>query len=210
MMGCLAHAGQGCLFPTRRLVEDSVYDAIAKRVLRIVSSISVGDPFTPGVVSGPLIRRAAAERILERIEDAKASRDGKLLSCGERIGGELAQGYFIKPTVFGDVDNKSRLAQEELFGPVLSMIRFTDEEDAIHKANDTAYGLAGYVHTTNLARAHRLASRLEAGYIGVNAFPPMSVQAPFGDYKQSATGREGGRPGIDEYLRVKNVYMALG
>jgi len=209
MMGCLAHAGQGCLFPTRLLVEDSIYDAMAEKVLAIVRATPVGDPFTPGVVSGPVISEAAADRIMGRIEDARTGGDGKLLTGGERMGGELADGFFIKPTVFGEVDNRSRLAQEEVFGPVLSMIRFKDEEDAIEKANDTAYGLAGYVHTTNLARAHRVAGRLEAGYIGVNAFPPMPVQAPFGGYKQSGSGREGGRPGIEEYLRLKNVYMAL-
>ena len=208
-MGCLVHAGQGCLFPTRLLVEDSVYDALAEKVLGMVRSVPTGDPFTPGVVGGPVISQGALDRIMARIDEARTSGDGKLLHGGERMGGELADGYFIKPTVFGDVDNDSRLAQEEVFGPVLSMIRFKDEEDAVHKANDTVYGLAGYVHTTNLARAHRVASQLEAGYVGVNAFPPMPVQAPFGGYKQSGSGREGGKPGIEEYLRLKNVYMAL-
>ncbi len=208
-MGCLVHAGQGCLFPTRLLVEDSIYDSFAERILQIVEATPVGDPFTPGVQGGPVISEAAADRIIGRIEDAKANGDGKLLTGGERLGGDLKDGFFIKPTVFGEVDNKSNLAQQEVFGPVLSIIRFKDEDDAIQKANDTAYGLAGYVHTRDLARAHRVAGALEAGYIGVNAFPPLPVQAPFGGYKQSGSGREGGRPGIEEFLRLKNVYMAL-
>lgn len=208
-MGCLAHAGQGCLFPTRLLVEESIYDTMVERVLALVSMIPTGDPFSPGVIGGPVISQGAVDRIMGRIEDAVAKGDGTLLTGGKRKGGDLADGYFIEPTVFGDVDNKSRLAQEEVFGPVLSIIRFKDEDDAIEKANDTSYGLAGYVHTRDLARAHRVASRLEAGFIGVNAFPPMPVQVPFGGYKQSGSGREGGKVGIEEYLRLKNVYMAL-
>ena len=131
------------------------------------------------------------------------------MAGGSRIGGDLADGYFLQPTVFGDVDTKSPLAQEEIFGPVLSIIRFSDEADAIENANDTSYGLAGYVHTRDFSRAHRVAAALDAGYIGINGFPPLPVQAPFGGYKQSGSGREGGREGILEFLRLKNVYAYL-
>lgn len=209
MMGCVVHAGQGCLFPTRLLVQDSVYDAVVERVLANVAKARIGNPFTPGVASGPLINEAALARVLGAIEQAKSEGSGRLLHGGHRLGGDLADGYFLAPTIFGDVDNGSALAKKEIFGPVLSIIRFTDEDDAVAKANDTDYGLAGYVHTGNLDRAHRVASRLEAGYIGINGFPPMPVQAAFGGYKQSGFGREGGRLGIEEFMRVKNVYVSF-
>ena len=208
-MGCLVHAGQGCLFPTRLLVEDSAYESLVERVMAHVAQARVGNPFEAGVTSGPVINQAAVDRITGYIDRARSERHGQLLTGGERLGGDLASGYFLAPTVFGDVDNKSPLAQEEIFGPVLSIIRFSDEADAVAKANDTNYGLAGYVHTRDFARAHRVAAALEAGYIGINGFPPMPVQAPFGGYKQSGSGREGGREGILEFLRLKNIYAYL-
>lgn len=208
-MGCVQNAGQGCLFPTRLLVEDTVYDQVVEKVLAYIHRVKIGLPFTPGVVMGPVISEAACNRIMGVIDVARREQHGRLLCGGERLGGELAGGYFIAPTVFGEVDNRSPLAQQEVFGPVLSILRFKNEDEAIALANDTAYGLAGYVHTRDVTRAHRVASRLEAGYIGINAFPPMPVNAPFGGYKQSGYGREGGRSGIDEYLRLKNVYLAM-
>ncbi|WP_016744854.1 aldehyde dehydrogenase family protein, partial [Rhizorhabdus wittichii] len=208
-MGCIMHAGQGCLFPTRLLVEDSIYDRFVEKVLAIVAKARIGNPFTPGVSSGPVISEAAVDRISSVIAKARGEGHGRLLTGGNRIGGELKDGYFLEPTVFGDVDNGSPLAQEEVFGPVLSIIRFSSEADAIAKANDTSYGLAGYVHTRDLGLAHRVVGALEAGYIGVNGFPPMPVQAPFGGFKQSGAGREGGKVGAEEFLRIKNVYMTL-
>jgi len=207
-MSTVANAGQGCLFPTRLLVQEDVYDAVAERVVGYLSQVKQGDPFDPATMIGPVINETALRRISGYINEAKTS-GAKLLIGGERAGGDLAGGYFIQPTVFGDVDNKSRIAQEEVFGPVLSMIRFKTEEEAVALANDTDYGLAGYVHTNDLRRAHRVAGGLEAGYIGVNAFPPMPVQAPFGGWKQSGSGREGGRAGIEEFLQVKNVYVSM-
>jgi aldehyde dehydrogenase (NAD+) len=209
-MGCLTHAGQGCMLPTRLLVQDDVYDEVVERVLAQVKRAKIGNPFSPGVDYGPVINEAAMERILAVIERARAGGEGKLLTGGHRLLADgMDRGCFIAPTVFGDVDNASPLAREEIFGPVLSIIRFGSEEEALRLANDNAQGLAGYVHTRDLACAHRVAARLEAGYIGVNAFPPLPPQAPFGGYKQSGSGREGGRAGIEEFLRYKNVYMDL-
>lgn len=207
--GCLTHAGQGCMLPTRLLVANEVYDEVVERILAKVRAAKIGDPFAPGTSYGPMITEAALDRVRTVITDARQRGDGTLLCGGERLGGDLASGFFLSPAVFGDVDNRSPLAQEEVFGPVLAIVRFGSETEAIAMANDTAYGLAGYVHTRDLDRAHRVASRLEAGYIGVNAFPPLPAQAPFGGFKQSGFGREGGRHGIEEFLRFKNIYVEL-
>lgn len=208
--GCLTHAGQGCLLPTRLLVQDSVYDQVVERVLGHVTAARVGNPFTPGVAYGPVINEAALQRIAASVGRASDEGDGRLLTGGSRLGGELSAGYYFAPTVFGDVDNDSPLAQQEMFGPVLSIIRFSDEADALAKANRSEMGLAAYVHTNDVNRAHRVAGQLEAGYIGINGLPPLPAQIPFGGYKQSGYGREGGRAGIEEFLRLKNVYMQLG
>ncbi len=209
VMGTIMSAGQGCLYPTRLLVQDSVYDEVIDRVRAVAESPTIGDPLDFDTTMGPVIGEAACARILGYIEAAKSTRTGRLLTGGTKMGGDLADGYFIEPTVFVDVDNASPIAQEEVFGPVLSVIRFHDEEEAIRLANDTRFGLAAYVHTRDLVRAHRVVDDLEAGYIGVNAFPPMPATAPFGGTKLSGFGIEGGRAGIEEYVHQKNVYIPL-
>jgi acyl-CoA reductase-like NAD-dependent aldehyde dehydrogenase len=207
--GIVPTSGQGCVLPTRLLVEDGVYDAVEERVVALTEALVVGRPFDDGVQMGPVIDAANCARILEIIEAARTGGAGRLLTGGDRLGGDLAPGYFIRPTVFGDVDNTSDLAQHEVFGPVLALVRFHDEDEAVALANGTAYGLGGIVFTNDLRRAHRVAARLDAGSIGVNAFPPMPPSAPFGGVKESGFGREGGRAGIDEFLRLKNVYVSL-
>ncbi|MCY4424815.1 MAG: aldehyde dehydrogenase family protein, partial [Acidimicrobiaceae bacterium] len=143
------------------------------------------------------------------VEAAAARGDGRLLTGGRRLGGDLAEGFFVEPTVFGDVDNSSPIAQQEIFGPVLSLVRFGDEDEALRIANDSPYGLGGLVFTRDIARAHRMAGRLEAGSVGINAFAPMPPSVPFGGVKQSGFGREGGLAGVEEFLRPKNVYVDL-
>jgi aldehyde dehydrogenase (NAD+) len=202
-------SGQGCVLPTRLLVHDAVYDEVASTVTQMATALKIGRPFDDGVQMGPVIDATNCERILAVIESATSNRSGTLLSGGERVGGELASGYFVAPTVFGDVDNASELAQHEIFGPVLSIVRFSDEEEAVSLANGTDYGLGGMVFTRDIDRAHRLARRLTAGYVGINAFPPMPPNAPFGGVKQSGYGREGGRDGLMEFLQIKNVYVGL-
>jgi aldehyde dehydrogenase (NAD+) len=202
-------SGQGCVLPTRLLVEDAVYDEVEARVVALTEALVVGRPFDDGVQMGPVIDETNCTRILDVIDRARTARAGQLLTGGERLGGPLASGYFVAPTVFGDVDNGTELAQHEIFGPVLSLIRFRHEDEAVELANGTAYGLGGIVFTNDLRRAHRVAARLEAGYVGVNGFPPMPPGAPFGGVKQSGFGREGGRAGLDEFLRPKNVYVQL-
>ena len=144
------------------------------------------------------------------IQRAGSDRSGSLLTGGQRARGALADGYFVEPTVFGDVDNASALAQNEIFGPVLSVIRFHGEAQAIALANATQYGLAAYLHTNDLRRAHRVAAALEAGSVYVNGFTGVPVGTPFGGVKQSGFGRMGGRYGLEDFLRPKNVYIPLG
>ena len=205
---CMGMSGQGCLVGSRLLVQESVYDQVVAMVQGIVGSMQVGDPFAEGTYMGPVINAQACERILGVIEAAKSG-GSKLLTGGERLGGELADGYFIQPTVFSDVDNSSDLAQNEVFGPVLAVIRFRDEEEAISLANATRYGLAAYVHTNDLKRAHRTAAALQAGSVWVNG-SGVKTSAPFGGVKQSGFGRMGGRFGLEDFLRPKNVYIPLG
>jgi aldehyde dehydrogenase (NAD+) len=158
---------------------------------------------------GPVINLTALERILDVVDRAGSEGAGELLAGGKRLGGPLSDGYFVAPTVFGSVDNASSLAQDEIFGPVLSLIRFGSDEEAVALANGTRYGLGAFVFTRDLSRAHRVADRLEAGWIGVNGFPPMPANAPFGGVKRSGFGREGGAAGLEEFLRPKNVFVRL-
>jgi acyl-CoA reductase-like NAD-dependent aldehyde dehydrogenase len=205
MLGTVLLSGQGCALPTRLYVQDDVYDDVVARVVAQVEAVSVGDPLDPSVLMGPVVSERACTRILGVIRRAVAEGSGTLLTGGNRLDGALADGYFIAPTVFGDVDHGSSLAREEIFGPVLSVMRFRDEEEVVAKANDSPFGLSAYLHTRDSARAQRVARRLEVGTVIVNAFPAMSPGAPFGGVKQSGFGREGGRAGIEEFVRRKNV-----
>jgi aldehyde dehydrogenase (NAD+) len=207
MMSVGVLSGQGCAFPTRMLVQQSVYEDVVARVAMVAKSIPVGDPWDPAVLAGPVVNEAALERILGMIE--RAEKDGaRLVTGGSRIGGELAGGYFIEPTVFADVDPDSELAQNEVFGPVLAMTPFADDEEAIHIANNTRYGLSGYIQTQNLSRALRVAEELVTGEVLINGAANLRVQRPFGGVGISGLGKEGGRLGVEEFLRVKSVGIA--
>jgi len=208
-LGVQLLSGQGCALPTRLYVQDEVYDEVVARLVPITEAFRVGDPLDPETQMGPVITEAAAERIIGMIGRATAGGGAKLLTGGTRLGGALAGGYFLAPTVLGDVDHFSEIAQEEVFGPVLSVLRFKDEAEVVTKANDSRYGLAAYIHTRDIGRAHRVAHAIDAGYISVNGFSGMSPTAPFGGYKQSGFGREGGRAGLEEWLRPKNIFVAL-
>jgi aldehyde dehydrogenase (NAD+) len=209
LLGVAQNSGQGCFLPTRLLVDRPLYNAVLDRVVEVVSAVRMGDPFDPATVMGPVVSEAACSRILSVIEDAAAAKTGRLCSGGHRAGGELAGGFFVEPTVFADADPTSPLVQEEVFGPVLAVLPFDDEEEAIALANGTRYGLAGYVWTNDLRRAHRVADALQAGYVSVNGMAPLPPAAPFGGWKASGHGTEGGRTGVEEFLRPKNVFVSL-
>ncbi|OBI21186.1 aldehyde dehydrogenase [Mycobacterium sp. E2497] len=207
MMSVGLMSGQGCALPTRMIVARSLYDDVIARVSAMASVIKVGDPFQPDTMAGPIVNAAALERITGMIERAK--QDGaRLVTGGERIGGDLADGYFLQPTVFADVDPLSELAQREVFGPVLSIIPFDNEDEAIDIANSTPYGLSGYVFTNDLKRAHRVAEALETGEVLINGAMNLAVHRPFGGFGISGMGKEGGRQGLDEFLRTKSVSIA--
>ncbi|MBL7496649.1 aldehyde dehydrogenase [Frankia sp. CNm7] len=203
------NAGQGCTLPTRLMVHESVYDEVVEGLLGHVAKVVVGDPFDPATTMGPVINGAAVNRILGMVDRAATSGAGKVLTGGGRVGGELAGGFFVEPTVLGDVDPTSQIAQEEVFGPVLCVIRFGSEEEAVRIANSTGFGLAAYAQTNDMARAHRLVQALEAGSVHINGSGPgpISPAHPFGGIKQSGYGRQGGLEGIREFLHTKNVLI---
>jgi aldehyde dehydrogenase (NAD+) len=204
MMSCGLMAGQSCNFGTRMLVQRPVYDEVVGRVKTVAESFVIGDPFTPGVTSGPVINEAALHRILDVFERAKAG-GARLVTGGSRLGGDLADGYFIEPTVFADVDPGSELAQTEVFGPVLAITPFDSEQDAIDIANNSQYGLSGYLQTADLRRALRVAEELVTGEVMINGAPNLMINRPYGGIGMSGLGKEGGRQGIEEFLRVKGV-----
>ena len=207
MMSVGVLSGQGCAFPTRMLVQQVVYEDVVSRVAMVAKGIPVGDPWDPTVLAGPVVNEAALERILGMIERAKA--DGaRLVTGGSRIGGDLAAGYFVEPTVFADVDPDSELAQNEVFGPVLAITPFDSDEDAVRIANNTRYGLSGYIQTQNLSRGLRVAEELVTGEVLINGAANLRVQRPFGGVGISGMGKEGGRLGVEEFLRVKSVGIA--
>jgi acyl-CoA reductase-like NAD-dependent aldehyde dehydrogenase len=207
--GPLMQSGQSCACASRVLVQESVYDAFLEKLVGTISSVKVGDPLDPTVFFGPVITEASATRILGVIDEAVAQNSGELILGGKRVGGELARGFYIEPTVFADVDNSSVLAQTETFGPVVSVIRFRDESDALRIANDTPYGLNAFLQTRDLTRAHRFARGLEAGSVWVNQISLISPQGPYGGYKRSGFGRTGGADGLHEFLQTKNIRIGM-
>jgi aldehyde dehydrogenase (NAD+) len=202
--------GQTCISPTRLLVQHQVYEEVSRRVADAMIAIKVGDPFASETAMGPVISKGACDRIMSMIHEAKETSESELLVGGERLEGELSEGFFVQPTAFKDVANDSAIAQNELFGPVLAMMPFGEEDEAIHLANDTKYGLAAYVHTMDVSRVIHMSSQLDAGNISVNGGTAVAgPYAPFGGFKQSGYGKEGGLAGLMEYVRVKNVNIGI-
>lgn len=208
VFGTALLSGQGCALPTRSYVHESIYDEFLGRVVDTLAALVVGDPLDPSTFIGPVVTEQAMWRILRVVEHASA--DGaRLLTGGVRLGGDLASGWFIAPTVFADVDHHSDLARNEVFGPLQAIMRFSSEEEVVAKANDSDFGLAGYLHTSDAARLQRIVNRLEAGTVIANSEGGISPAAPFGGYKLSGFGREGGRAGIEEMVRQKTVFVGV-
>ena len=209
LSGAMSVSGQGCVNGTRLLVERSIYEQYLGMLQAIAAHIKVGDPLDKTTVMGPVITEASANRIIGIVEKAK-SEGARVLTGGERLGGEFAAGFYLPLTIIADVDHNSSLAQHEVFGPVLSVTPFDSEEEAIALANDTDYGLGAYIHTQNLRRAHYVASQMQAGMVQVNASGEgMQPNVPFGGMKQSGYGRLGGEHAMKEFLQVKNVFMNI-
>ena len=203
MAPCM-HAGQGCAIPTRMLLPRSRYDEGVAILKSLYESIVPGDPQEAGVLCGPVISDKQRQRILGYIQ--KGIDEGATLEVGGTGKPDgLDKGFYVRPTLFTNVDNQMTIAQEEIFGPVLVVIPFDDDEDALRIANDSQYGLAGNVMAGSLDRALGVAHRLRAGFIGVNGGAPYFADMPFGGYKSSGVGRQNGIAGFEQYLEVKSV-----
>jgi aldehyde dehydrogenase (NAD+) len=196
------HAGQGCAIPTRLLLPRPRYAEGVEFLKAAFAQHRYGDPFGPGQIMGPLISAAQLTRVLEYVEIGK--REGARLVCGGKRPAHLKRGYYLEPTIFADVTNDMRIAQEEIFGPVLVVIAYDDDEDAVRIANDSIYGLSGAI-IGSPQRALAMARRIRAGTMNVNGANFFAPDSPFGGYKQSGIGREMGVPGLEEYLQLKTV-----
>jgi len=200
---CFRNSGQSCNAPTRMLVEKSMYEEAIERLKKYTESFEVGDPKKEGEHIGPVISETQYNKIQTLIQKG-IDEGAKLVAGGTGKPDGLDKGYFVKPTVFADVNNDMEVARTEIFGPVLSVIPFETEEDAIKIANDTAYGLTNYIQTQDSQKVQRVARKLRSGMVDVNG-AGIAVDAPFGGFKHSGIGREAGEHGLEEFLEVKAV-----
>ena len=204
-LGIFVHSGQGCVCGSRIFAQRGVYDQVVAGVAMMANSFKLGAPSEEGCVSGPLISQKQLTRVMGFIDEGKD--DGvEVVAGGYRLD---RKGYFVHPTVLTNVDPGMRLFQEEIFGPVVSILPFDDEDEAVALANDTTYGLAATVYTENVRRAHRVVKRLKAGSVQINCQLVFDHDVPFGGFKQSGWGHEFGKEGLDIYLKSKSVWAQL-
>lgn len=210
MSGIFAATGQTCMAGSRVLVHEDIYDVFGKALAEKAAAIKLGDPRDPTSEMGTVASQAQYDKVLQYIEIAKA--EGAVLAAGGTRPDDpaLAKGLFVKPTVFTEVTNDMRIAREEVFGPVASLIRFRDEDEAVRIANDTSFGLAAGVWTRDVALAHRMVRRLRAGTVWINNYRKVNYVAPFGGFKDSGLGRENGIHAVDAYTEVKTVWIDTG
>ena len=206
-MAVFANSGQICSAGTRMFVEQRIYDEFVDRVASFGTGLRVGNGLDPAVQIGPLVSEQQLERVTGYLNLAREE-GAKTVAGGARITeGPLAEGYFVPPTVFANVRDDMRIAQEEIFGPVISAIPFRDVDDLIQRANATMFGLGSGVWTRDVSKAHRLAKAIRAGSVWVNCYQAMDPAVPFGGYKMSGYGRESGLQHLEEYLNVKAVWI---
>jgi aldehyde dehydrogenase (NAD+) len=197
------HAGQGCGIQTRMLLPRSRYDEGVEMLKEYIGMVSYGDPQRPDVLMGPVISEKQLNRVMGYIE--KGVQEGATLALGGNRPKDLPQGYYVEPTMFTDVDNSMTIAREEIFGPVLAVIPFDDDDDAVRIANDSPYGLTGGVFSASHERALAVSRRIRAGVLSVNGGTPYGADLPFGGYKNSGIGRQNGIEGFAQYLETKSM-----
>lgn len=208
--GIFAATGQTCIAGSRLLLQESIHDAFMEKLLALAKTARMGDPMSLDTQVGPVTTRPQFEKVLAYIDIAKKEGAKLMLGGGAATRPECGKGWFVEPTVFAGVENNMRIAQEEVFGPVLSVIRFKDEEEALAIANDVRFGLGSGVWTSDIGRAMRMSERIQAGTVWVNTYRAVSYLSPFGGYKDSGLGRENGMEAVREYLQVKSVWINTG
>jgi len=207
--GIYANKGEVCSAGSRLLVHEKIYDEFVNTLADRAQKMKVGNPLDPSSEMGAQISKTQMERILGYIESGKQDR-ARLVCGGERdVEGEKARGWYIKPTIFADVTAQMKIAQEEIFGPVLVALKFKDEQEAAEIANSTIYGLVSAVWTRDIRVAHRMARSIKAGSVWINDYNCFDSASPFGGYKQSGFGREMGAHALESYTQVKSVWVSL-
>jgi (Z)-2-((N-methylformamido)methylene)-5-hydroxybutyrolactone dehydrogenase len=206
--GIFAATGQTCIAGSRLLLQRTIHDSFVDRLVEVAKTARIGDPMDMDTNVGPVTTQSQYKKVREYIDIAKKEGARCILGGGPYTGPGARGNQFVQPTIFTEVDNQMRIAQEEVFGPVLSVIPFDTEEDAVRIGNDIEFGLAAGVWTNNIGRAIRMAEKLRAGTVWINTYRSVSYTSPFGGYKSSGIGRESGRDSIREYMQVKSVWIA--